>query len=193
MSQNEKMTADTSPVENSNNEITNSTGSSESSLFDLIQSIQTKLNKENDNNPLVETNVDLQDVKATDENIDTNKTIKKDSNNQNFDLSTLTSLLGNLDISSILSTLSSTNTNQNTNKPNGSSGFNLSDIDPSMILKIQQLLSSIRKDDPKKNLLLSLKPLLRKSRQDKIGEYITILTVANTIGLFNKKGSEEDV
>ncbi|MEG1058601.1 MAG: hypothetical protein RSE57_00220 [Clostridia bacterium] len=193
MSQNEKMTADTSPVENSNNEITNSTGSSVSSLFDLIQSIQTKLNKENDNNPLVETNVDLQDVKATDENIDTNKTIKKDSNNQNFDLSTLTSLLGNLDISSILSTLSSTNTNQNTNKPNGSSGFNLSDIDPSMILKIQQLLSSIRKDDPKKNLLLSLKPLLRKSRQDKIGEYITILTVANTIGLFNKKGSEEDV
>ncbi|MEG1344440.1 MAG: hypothetical protein RSD14_02855 [Clostridia bacterium] len=193
MSQNEKMTADTSPVENSNNEITNSTGSSVSSLFDLIQSIQTKLNKENDNNPLVETNVDLQDVKATDENIDTNKTIKKDSNNQNFDLSTLTSLLGNLDISSILSTLSSTNTNQNTNKPNGSSGFNLSDIDPSMILKIQQLLSSIRKDDPKKNLLLSLKPLLRKSRQDKIGEYITILTVANAIGLFNKKGSEEDV
>ncbi|MEG1203941.1 MAG: hypothetical protein RSE00_01550 [Clostridia bacterium] len=193
MSQNEKMTADTSPVENSNNEITNSTGSSESSLFDLIQSIQTKLNKENDNNPLVETNVDLQDVKATDENINTNKTIKKDSNNQNFDLSTLTSLLGNLDISSILSTLSSTNTNQNTNKPNGSSGFNLSDIDPSMILKIQQLLSSIRKDDPKKNLLLSLKPLLRKSRQDKIGEYITILTVANAIGLFNKKGSEEDV
>jgi hypothetical protein len=48
-------------------------------------------------------------------------------------------------------------------------------------------------NDPKKNLLLSLKPFLRKSRQDKIGEYVTILTVLNALKIFEKKGSDENV
>ena len=52
------------------------------------------------------------------------------------------------------------------------------------------MFSSFNQDDPKKSLLLSLKPFLRKTRQDKIGEYITMLTIAEAIGIFNKKGSD---
>jgi len=54
-------------------------------------------------------------------------------------------------------------------------------------------MNTIGKDDPQKNLLLSLKPFLRKSRQDKIGEYMSMLTIAKAIEIFTSKGSDDNV
>ena len=48
-------------------------------------------------------------------------------------------------------------------------------------------------NDPKRNLLISLKPFLRKSRQDKLNEYITILGIIKVLGIFDKKGSDDNV
>lgn len=79
------------------------------------------------------------------------------------------------------------NSNDNTSGSNGSSDFN---IDPNTIFKIQKIMSNFTKNDPKRNLLKSLKPFLRKSRQDKLGEYITILSVIDAIDIFGSKGSE---
>ncbi|MNP28799.1 hypothetical protein D3C76_1217920 [compost metagenome] len=58
------------------------------------------------------------------------------------------------------------------------------------ILKMQRMLGSMNKSDPRKNLLLSLKPFLRQSRQDKLNEYITILSVTSALGIFGGKGSD---
>ena len=54
---------------------------------------------------------------------------------------------------------------------------------------------SLKKIDnnPKKNLLLSLKPFLRKSRQDKLNEYITMLTLIDAFEAFSSKGSDDNV
>ena len=52
------------------------------------------------------------------------------------------------------------------------------------------IISNFNKNDPKKDLLKSLKPFLRKSRQDKIGEYINILSIINAIDIFGSKGSD---
>lgn len=98
----------------------------------------------------------------------------------------LNSILNNLDISSILSNFSN---NSNEKKEND----NFSGFDPSFLFKIQRIMSSLTKDDPKKNLLISLKPFLRKSRQDKINEYISMLTILNAIEVFNDKGSDKNV
>lgn len=65
--------------------------------------------------------------------------------------------------------------NQDSNK-NDNSG-----IDMNTIFKIQKIIGNINKDDPRKKLLLSLKPFLRKSRQEKINEYITYLTIVNAL------------
>lgn len=93
------------------------------------------------------------------------------------------------DFSSLLNTLNkqdTSNENENTTK-NESSNFN---IDPSIFLKIQKILSAMNSNTPQKDLLLSLKPFLRKSRQDKMSDYLTILSVISIIESFSNKGSE---
>lgn len=132
-------------------------------ILNLIQNIQSKLQVENsENNP------------------DTNPVnIDNPTNNSN----TVENKSNNFDISSILNLLTNNNTSSSapTNMPN---------FDLSSLSKFQKMFSSFNQDDPKKSLLLSLKPFLRKTRQDKIGEYITMLTIADAIGIFNKKGSD---
>ena len=59
--------------------------------------------------------------------------------------------------------------------------------------KKKQKIKRKKKKDPKKDLLISLKPFLRKSRQDKISEYITILTIIKAFEAFNDKGSDKNV
>lgn len=83
--------------------------------------------------------------------------------------------------------LGSNKSDSSNESSSNSSDFN---IDPNTIFKIQKMMSNFTKNDPKRNLLKSLKPFLRKSRQDKLGEYITILSVIDAIDIFGSKGSE---
>ena len=96
-------------------------------------------------------------------------------------------------------------TTNNTTTTNNETNFNLNDIinnltsstenktneesnfDINNILKFQKILSSFNSEDPRKKLLLSLKPFLRESRQNKINEYITYLTIIKTLGIFDNK------
>ncbi len=169
-------------------------------LYNLIQSIQSKLNNENSSNNTYSeiddkgTNNTTQNVDytSTQNNTNNQSTYNQNANNQ-FNFSNLGSILQNLDISTILGALGGSSKNQNSTDNTGGSGFNLGDIDPNTISRIQKIISSMSKRDPKKDLLLSLKPFLRKSRQDRISEYVTMLTVANALGIFDRKGSDEDV
>ena len=58
---------------------------------------------------------------------------------------------------------------------------------------MQSLLSRFSKSSPKKDLLYSLKPFLNKDRQNKLGEYITILSILDALEIFNKKDSDSNV
>lgn len=191
-----------------NEEIDEKSVSSDNSqeLFNLIQSIQTKLNSENTNEKLENKNVDNFSENTQENNINNNlddlvenvvnntKNIdNKDKNlkdTPSIDFSNISSLLQNVDIGSIINMFTnSNNNNSNNSSENNDSAFN--GFDASTILKFQRILSSINKNDPKKNLLLSLKPFLSKSRQDKLNEYVTMLTIANAIEIFGSKGSDE--
>jgi hypothetical protein len=111
-------------------------------------------------------------------------------NNNNFDFSNIFSMLKDTDLSSLIGSFTKKNEN---NSSNENSEFGFGDIDKNMLSRIQKLLFSMNKKDPKKNLLLSLKPFLRQSRQDKLGEYISILSVVNALDLFGSKGGDKDV
>lgn len=137
-------------------------------IFDLIQNIQSKLNNELDNSE-IKTNENLYNCENE------NKNIKTKDNTSNFDISSIISLLGNMN-----------------NSSNNDNSFNFGNLDPNLFNKIQKIIVNLGKKDPKKDLLISLKPFLRKSRQDKIGEYITILTVIKAFEAFNDKGSDEN-
>lgn len=98
------------------------------------------------------------------------------------------------DFSSLLNTLNSNNSssqndsNNNNNSEDNNNSFN--SIDPSIFLKIQKIMSAINSNTPQKDLLISLKPFLRKSRQDKMGDYLTILSVISILESFKNKGSD---
>lgn len=153
-------------MKSSNNIISKEKDNSEA-ISNLIQSIQSKLNNEN----LSSNNENkTEDISSCDNDKETSDS---SSSKSNFDISNIIGLLGKI------------NNNEN-------SGFNFDNLDPKLFSKISQIVVSLGKKDPKKDLLISLKPFLRKSRQDKIGEYITILTIIKAFEAFNDKGSDEN-
>ena len=161
---------------NENIPITNDTDNSEA-ISKLIESIQSKLNNELDTS----NNQDItQNSNLSSDNLNNQKN-SNENPNSNFDLGSIMGLLGKLNL----------NSNSNTDTSNDSS-FNFSNLDPALFSKLQKIVVSLGKKDPKKDLLVSLKPFLRKSRQDKIGEYITILTIIRAFEALNKKGSDEN-
>ncbi len=56
-----------------------------------------------------------------------------------------------------------------------------SNIDMNTILKIKQIMEKMnqKKDDPRANLLLSLKPYLKPSRKQKVDQYIELFQMGN--------------
>lgn len=162
------------------------TTSNTNQILDLIQSIQSKINTENVYNEQTSKNTETTINTNTHENISNNNS---NIENNTFDFS---SLLKNIDLGSVLNTFgnfSQNNVNKIDDNTNSNNGFNLSGLDPSLLMKFGNMFSSATRNDPKRNLLLSLKPFLRKTRQDRLSEYVTILTIVDAIGIFNSKGS----
>lgn len=137
-------------------------------LFELIQGIQSKLSEEKPPNSKEE-KINMDYIQETMFKNEQKKESKKETNNFN-----ISDILNSLNLSDLLG--------------NNDSGFDINTIG-----KIQKILSSMNKDDPRKNLLISLKPFLRKSRQEKINEYLTYLTIGSALGIFDDKGSGNNV
>lgn len=92
------------------------------------------------------------------------------------------------DISSLLNTLNSSTSSSNSSNDESSNESN--GFDPNLLLKFQKIMGAINSSNPQKDLLLSLKPFLRKSRQNKINEYLTILSLISVLDSFKDKGSD---
>ena len=109
-----------------------------------------------------------------------------DSNDSNTNNSS-----GNIDpnmVNNILNMFNSSNENSGTS--NGSSSSGSSNIDIETILKMKTIIDKMNntKDDPRANLLLSLKPYLKDSRKDKVEQYIKLLNMSKVIDVFNMNG-----
>lgn len=75
------------------------------------------------------------------------------------------------------------------NKNTSSSTGNL-DFDT--ILKMKSILEKINnKNNPRNNLLYSLKPYLRESRQKKLDQYVNLLSISEITSLFKKEKGDE--
>lgn len=80
-----------------------------------------------------------------------------------------------------------TNTNSNTN------GFDFSNIDMNTILKMKSVMEKMNtKNDPRTNLLYSLKPYLREERKDKLDQYANLLNVAKIAELLKNDNKENN-
>ena len=81
----------------------------------------------------------------------------------------------------------------NNNNNNNSEPIENPSIDIDTIMKMKSIMDTLNtKNDPRSNLLYSLKPYLRKSRQDKLDQYANLLKITQVTGLFkNEKGEEK--
>lgn len=117
------------------------------------------------------------------------------------------------DIKNIISNFASNNVNTNSNNSNDDSNSNSSnnedissdsrnnnsgqntmpDIDISMILKMKKIMDSMKnnKDDPRANLLLSLKPYLKDSRQEKVDQYVKLFNMSKVFEVINPLGGDK--
>ena len=91
------------------------------------------------------------------------------------------------DLSSLLN--SSNNKSNNTESEN-SNNFN---IDINTILKMKSIIEAINtKDDPRANLLYSLKPYLRESRKSKLDQYVNLLNMTKIAEIMKNEEKEDD-
>lgn len=89
------------------------------------------------------------------------------------------------------------NNNYNNNASNSSNnsnsnGFDFSNIDMNTILKMKSVMDKMNNsNDPRSNLLHSLKPYLREGRKEKVDQYANLLNVAKIAELFKNDNKEK--
>lgn len=86
---------------------------------------------------------------------------------------------------------SSTNSRINNNSNNNSNNnFN---IDPATLMKMTSMINAMnQKDNPGSNLLHSLKPYLRNSRQDKLDQYANLLNITKIADVIKNEKKENN-
>ena len=92
-------------------------------------------------------------------------------------------------------TASNANTNTNTSTNNNANpNFDFSNIDMNTIMKMSSVLGKMNntKDDPRANLLNSLKPYLRDSKKNKLDNYINLLNVTKIAELMKENNQESN-
>lgn len=82
--------------------------------------------------------------------------------------------------------------NDNSETSTSNNNFDFSNIDISTIMKIKNVMNKVnnKKDDPRSNLLMSLKPYLKPSRKDKLDQYIQIMNLTSVMEAFNNVGGD---
>lgn len=76
---------------------------------------------------------------------------------------------------------------------NNSSNSDFPDFDIATMLKMKSIIDSMNKpqNDPRANLLKSLKPYLKSSRKDKVDQYIKLFSMGKIFEAMNPLGGEK--
>lgn len=86
----------------------------------------------------------------------------------------------------------SSNSNSSSTSTN-SSGFDFNNIDPATIMKLTSALGKMNdKNDPRANLLYSLKPYLRDGKKDKLDQYVNLLNITKMADIFKDNQKENN-
>ena len=84
------------------------------------------------------------------------------------------------------------NSSQSENS-NSANNFDFSNIDMDTIMKFSSVFGKMKnsKNDPRANLLKSLKPYLRESRKSKVDQYIKIFSMGKVFEAINPLGGDK--
>ena len=83
--------------------------------------------------------------------------------------------------------------NSNSNSSNNNSNFDFNNIDMNTILKMKSIMEKMNsKNDPRSNLLYSLKPYLREEKKQKVDQYASLLNLAQIAELLKNDNAKEN-
>lgn len=111
-------------------------------------------------------------------------------NSESTKSSTKTENFTNSDSSNNTNNVNNTNSNTTSND----SGFDFSNIDINMLSKMSSIMGKMNntKDDPRKNLLNSLRPYLRDNKRGKLDNYMNLLNVTQIAELMKNTDKENE-
>ncbi len=108
--------------------------------------------------------------------------VSSDLNSINED--TIKKLINNFNINNNNSNGNGNDNSKEENNQNNNNNFN---FDINTILKMKNVMDKMNssKNDPRSNLLLSLKPYLNNNRKEKLDQYMQFLNISKVIEAFN--------
>lgn len=113
------------------------------------------------------------------------------NNSLNITPEMITNLANNLKSNKFQDITSKNNNSENTSSDQGNLNQNIennSNLDIDTIFKIKTIIEAFnQKDDTRTNLLYSLKPYLRESRQKKIDQYVNLFKLSGITKLLKKE------
>lgn len=123
---------------------------------------------------------------STNKNINSNDTSHNQRSNNNTSNNNFQNIFSNFNVNS------NNNSNNSSSTSDSNSGFDFSNIDMATIMKIKNIMSKMnsKKDDPKSNLLTSLKPYLRDSKKEKLDKYMKMMNLTSVMEVFNNIGGD---
>lgn len=106
----------------------------------------------------------------------------------------LNNMLGQIspEVLNNLSSMLNSSTQNSNNHDSNNSTSNLN-FDMNTIMKMKSIMENMNnKNDPRANLLYSLKPYLRDSKKDKLDQYVNLLNVSKIAELMNNNPNSQN-
>ena len=95
-------------------------------------------------------------------------------------------------LSSMLNNKSNNSNSSSNSQKEGTNNSSTSNIDFETIMKMKTIIDKMNvKDDPRSNLLLSLKPYLKESRREKLDQYIQLMNISKALDFFPFLGGDK--
>ena len=113
-------------------------------------------------------------------------------NNSNIDINNILSQVSPEMINNLSSMLNTNNSSKSSTTNSNSKSQNNLNIDINTILKMKSLMENMNNNnDPRANLLYSLKPYLRDSKKNKVDQYVNMLNITKLAEFMNKPNDDK--
>lgn len=166
-----------------------------SNLIDTFKNILHNNEQNLNNNTPTSSDTDSSYANNNSQNNNTSSSVE--NNNLSISPEMISNIANMLKNTNFSNNNSNENNSNSQNSENSSSSYTNNQGSPSIdfetIMKIKSIMDTLnKKDDPRSKLLYSLKPYLRKTRQDKLDQYVNLLKITQVTDIFNlKKGDKK--
>lgn len=119
-----------------------------------------------------------------------NSNNQENTDNENNDQNDVSSNSNNINEDTIQNIFKNLNFNNNQSANQSTSNENNFNFDISTMLKMKSVMDKMNsnQNNPRSNLLLSLKPYLNDNRKQKLDQYMQFLNISQIIDAFNSDG-----